>query len=126
MDLQNCLADKLRERDLLTAHVACLTNQNAELSKELSCFVQQDECLRAQLDRRNRIECLEKKNFTELATSHSRVAEARSRSPVKVIREYVPVAMPVPVCAPVHYSPSKIVEHRNHYNHSPCRSPYKY
>ena len=39
-DLQNCLAEKLKERDALTAHVACLTNQNAELSKELSHFVQ--------------------------------------------------------------------------------------
>jgi len=38
--------DKVRERDSLQSHVNVLTNQNSELSKELTHFVHQDEQLR--------------------------------------------------------------------------------
>ena len=64
-ELTNALNEKLAEKNALEGHVACLTNQNAELSKELSAFVAQDEQLRAQLDRRARVEVLEKKNANE-------------------------------------------------------------
>lgn len=45
-ELKHCQEEKLKERDSLVGHVACLTNQNHELSKELSHFVEQDEILR--------------------------------------------------------------------------------
>jgi chromosome segregation ATPase len=98
-ELQNCLKDKMAEKCALENHVACLTTQNSELSKELSLFVTQDEQLRAQLDRRARVEVLEKKNANELATSNVRVAEARSRSPMRPVT--VPVHAPVPVPMPM-------------------------
>lgn len=82
-DLTAQQQEKMKEKDALTSHVAVLTAQNGDLSRELSHFVEQDEVLRAQLDRRSRVECLEKKNASEQVASHSRVMEARDRSPVK-------------------------------------------
>lgn len=104
-DLLRLQQDKLAEKDALTQHVAVLTGQNGDLSKELSHFVTQDELLRAQLDRRSRVEGLEKKNASELQTSQKAVWEARDRSPakvpVRVVEEVRPVTRVVEEIRPV-------------------------
>lgn len=105
----------MKEKEALTAHVSVLTQQNCDLSKELAHFVQQDECLRNQLDRRCRVEGIEKKNHAELAASNTLVQEARQNSPTKC----TPVIMQRS-CSPVRYVT------QSYQYISPCRSPVKY
>ena len=47
--------DLLAEREALEKHAQCLQGQNADLAGELERFVQTDEVLRGQLDRRGRV-----------------------------------------------------------------------
>lgn len=54
--------DLLAERDALEKHAQCLQGQNADLALELERFVQTDEVLRGQLDRRTRVHTLQSKN----------------------------------------------------------------
>jgi len=75
--------DLLHEREALQRHAGVLEAQNTDLSKELDRFVQTDELLRSQLDRRNRVHGIQDKNQNELRHSGYRVHEARSRSPSK-------------------------------------------
>lgn len=57
--------------------------QNDDLTAELDRFVEQDEILRTQLDRRARVHTMQHKNCDEIRHSQYRVQEARSRSPHK-------------------------------------------
>ena len=75
--------DMQAERDALEKHASCLQGQNADLAGELERFVQTDEVLRGQLDRRGRVYGLQNKNQDELRQSYYRVDQARSRSPAK-------------------------------------------
>ena len=75
--------DLLAERDALDKHAQCLQGQNADLAGELERFVQTDEVLRGQLDRRTRVYGMQSKNQDELRQSYYRVDQARSRSPAK-------------------------------------------
>ena len=75
--------DLLAERDALEKHAQCLQGQNADLAAELERFVQTNEVLRTQLDRRGRVVNLQSKNQDELRHSYYRVDQARSRSPAK-------------------------------------------
>lgn len=45
----------MAEKDALERHAAVLQSQNADLTTELDRFVQTDEILRSQLDRRSRV-----------------------------------------------------------------------
>ena len=65
--------DLLAERDALEKHAGCLQGQNADLAQELERFVQTDEVLRTQLDRRGRVHGLQSKNQDELRQSYYRV-----------------------------------------------------
>jgi len=65
--------DLLAERDALEKHAQCLQGQNADLASELERFVQTDEVLRGQLDRRSRVYGLQTKNQDELRQSYYRV-----------------------------------------------------
>jgi len=75
--------DLAAERDALEKHAQWLQGQNADLANELERFVQTDEVLRGQLDRRSRVHGLQSKNQDELRQSYYRVDVARSRSPAK-------------------------------------------
>ena len=66
-------ADLNAERDALEKHANCLQGQNGDLATELDRFVQTDEVLRGQLDRRNRVYGLQNKNQDELRQSYYRV-----------------------------------------------------
>jgi len=77
--------DLLHERESLGRHSKVLEDQNADLSQELDKFVQTDELLRSQLDRRQRVHGIQHKNQDELRHSGYRVHETRSRSPNKHI-----------------------------------------
>jgi len=65
--------DLLAEREALEKHAQCLQSQNADLAGELERFVQTDEVLRGQLDRRGRVYGLQNKNQDELRQSYARV-----------------------------------------------------
>lgn len=80
---RNDNGDLLAEREALEKHAGCLQGQNADLAGELERFVQTDEVLRGQLDRRGRVYGLQNKNQDELRQSYYRVDQARSRSPAK-------------------------------------------
>ncbi len=73
--------DLLAEKDALEKHAAVLNAQNEDLNRELDQFLQTDEMVRSQLDRRGRVQGLRSKNDTELHRSYHRVEDARSRSP---------------------------------------------
>lgn len=78
--------DLTHEREALQRHSGVLEAQNADLSQELDRFVQTDELLRSQLDRRSRVHGIQNKNHDELRHSGYRVHEARSRSPAKCMQ----------------------------------------
>jgi hypothetical protein len=77
------LNDYLAEKDALERHSRILLGQNDDLTKELERFVNTDEVLRQQLDRRGRVFQMQERNNRELGFSSSKVVEARSRSPAK-------------------------------------------
>ena len=75
--------DYLGEKDALERHSRILLGQNDDLTKELERFVNTDEMLRQQLDRRGRVFQMQERNNRELGFSSTKVEAARSRSPVK-------------------------------------------
>jgi hypothetical protein len=75
--------DCLNEREALERHARILEGQNADLTAELDRFVQTDELLRTQLDRRSRIQGLQYNQHNERSHSNYKVQEARSRSPTR-------------------------------------------
>lgn len=61
------------------------------MTKELERFVNTDEVLRTQLDRRGRILTMQERNNQEVGFSTSKIYEARARSPLREsVRKYSP------------------------------------
>lgn len=81
-NMRHDLNDYLAEKDALERHSRILLAQNDDLTKELERFVNTDEVLRQQLDRRGRVHQMQERNNRELGVSAKKVYEARSRSPV--------------------------------------------
>lgn len=73
----------LSEKEALERHSRILLGQNDDLTKELERFVNTDEALRQQLDRRQRVYGMQERNTREIGYSAAKVGEARSRSPAK-------------------------------------------
>ena len=73
--------DMQNEKDALEKHAAVLNQQNDDLNRELDKFIETDELVRTQLDRRGRVQGMRSKNDNELQKSYYRVEDARSRSP---------------------------------------------
>lgn len=72
---------------MLEKQRAVLEAQNSDLTRELQHFVEQDEILRAQLDRRCRVQGIQSKNEQEVRSSQNRVQEVTKRQP-SPIRQY--------------------------------------
>lgn len=64
-------------------HSRVLLGQNDDLTRELERFVNTDEVLRQQLDRRARVLHVQDQNHHNIGYSAQKVVEVRSRSPVK-------------------------------------------
>lgn len=71
----------LNEKDALEKHAAVLQGQNQDITRELDKFVETDEMVRSQLDRRGRVYGIRSQNENELRQSYYRIEEVRSRSP---------------------------------------------
>ena len=82
-NMRTDLNDYLAEKEAMERHSRILLGQNDDLTKELERFVNTDEVLRQQLDRRGRVIDMQDKNVREIGFSTSKVYEARSRSPAK-------------------------------------------
>ena len=65
-----------------------LLGQNDDLTRELERFVNTDEVLRQQLDRRGRVITMQEKNNMSIGVSASKVYDIRSRSPARVVVEH--------------------------------------
>ena len=74
------------EKEALERHAKILINQNDELTRELEMFVQTDEVLRSQLDRKARLNDLSYRNAQDNERVRAKIEYARSisrsRSPV--------------------------------------------
>lgn len=79
------------EKDAIERHSRILLGQNDDLTKELERFVNTDEVLRQQLDRRGRVYTMQERNNQEIGMSTSKIYEARQRSPLRESR-YSPYA----------------------------------
>lgn len=79
---------QLQEKDALERHSRVLLGQNDDLTKELERFVNTDEVLRQQLDRRNRVISMQEKNNASIGVSATRVYDVRTRSPARVVVEH--------------------------------------
>ena len=77
------LNDYLAEKEALERHSRILLGQNDDLTKELERFVNTDEVLRQQLDRRGRVYTMQERNNKEITYSNAKVQDVRSRSPAK-------------------------------------------
>jgi hypothetical protein len=73
--------DQLAEKEALEKHAAVLNDQNNGLNRELDKFIETDEVVRSQLDRRGRVQGMRSQNDYNLTKSYAHVEEARSRSP---------------------------------------------
>ena len=82
-NMRSDLNDYLAEKEALDRHSRILLGQNDDLTKELERFVNTDEVLRQQLDRRQRVMQMQDRNHKELGYSNAKVTDARSRSPAK-------------------------------------------
>ena len=109
-NMRNDLNDYLAEKEALERHSRILLGQNDDLTKELERFVNTDEMLRQQLDRRGRVYGMQEKNNRELQYSNAKVTDARSRSPHKNAGNQ---------------SPPRQSQSRGFGNNSPLRSSYK-
>jgi len=89
-NMRNDLTDYLSEKEALERHSRILLGQNDDLTRELERFVNTDEVLRQQLDRRGRVLTIQERQNMDLGFSHTKVHDARSRSPVK--GKYIPTA----------------------------------
>ena len=63
------LNELLQEKDAMERHSRVLLGQNDDLTRELERFVNTDEVLRQQLDRRSRILSMQDRNHQELGFS---------------------------------------------------------
>lgn len=82
-NMRGDLNDYMAEKEALERHSRILLGQNDDLTKELERFVNTDEVLRQQLDRRGRVYTMQDKNHQELGASEAKVHHARERSPGK-------------------------------------------
>jgi chromosome segregation ATPase len=73
--------DNLQEKEALEKHAAVLNDQNNGLNRELDKFIETDEMVRSQLDRRGRVQGMRSTNDYTLQKSYAHIEEARSRSP---------------------------------------------
>lgn len=78
----------MAEKEALERHSRVLLGQNDDLTKELERFVNTDEVLRQQLDRRGRVISMQEKNNMSIGASAYKVTEVRSRSPARVVVEH--------------------------------------
>lgn len=78
----------MAEKDALERHSRVLLGQNDDLTKELERFVNTDEVLRQQLDRRGRVIAMQEQNNSHIGFSASKVYDVRSRSPARVLVEH--------------------------------------
>lgn len=78
----------MAEKDALERHSRVLLGQNDDLTKELERFVNTDEVLRQQLDRRGRVISMQERNNTSIGVSAHKVYDVRSRSPARVIVDH--------------------------------------
>lgn len=83
VNLRADLNDRLQEKDAMDKHSRVLLGQNDDLTRELERFVNTDEVLRQQLDRRARVLHVQDTNHHNIGYSAQKVVEVRSRSPVK-------------------------------------------
>lgn len=72
-NMRNDLNDYLAEKEALERHSRILLGQNDDLTKELERFVNTDEILRQQLDRRGRVYTMQEKNNREISYSNAKV-----------------------------------------------------
>ena len=82
-NMRGDLNDYLAEKEALERHSRILLGQNDDLTKELERFVNTDEVLRQQLDRRGRVYTMQERNNKEITYSNAKVQDVRSRSPAK-------------------------------------------
>ena len=82
-NLRSDLNNGLQEKDAMDKHSRVLLGQNDDLTRELERFVNTDEVLRQQLDRRARVLDMQHSNHHNIGYSAQKVVEVRSRSPVK-------------------------------------------
>jgi len=68
-NMRGDLANYNQEKDALERHSRILLGQNDDLTKELERFVNTDEQLRVQLDRRTRLMAMQERNTNELGYS---------------------------------------------------------
>jgi hypothetical protein len=82
-NMRGDLNDYMQEKEALERHSRILLGQNDDLTKELERFVNTDEVLRQQLDRRGRVLTMQDRNHQEIGHSEAKVYHARERSPGK-------------------------------------------
>lgn len=109
-NMRSDLNDYLAEKEALERHSRILLGQNDDLTKELERFVNTDEMLRQQLDRRGRVYTMQEKNNRELQYSNAKVQDVKSRSPQRNQGGYQNSSPP---------------RSRGFGNNSPLRSSYK-
>ena len=85
-NLRQDLSDLTVEKDAVERHSRIMLGQNDDLTKELERFVNTDEVLRQQLDRRGRVYTMQERNNQEIGMSTSKIYEARARSPLRESR----------------------------------------
>jgi hypothetical protein len=125
------LNDYLAEKEALERHSRILLGQNDDLTKELERFVNTDEVLRQQLDRRGRVITIQERQNMDLGLSHSYVQDARSRSPGKKYPPTLPPPLPMRATAASTFAPAYLDRSRSpprrSYvgNGSPLRASYK-
>lgn len=125
-NLRTDLNDQLAEKDALDRHSRVLLGQNDDLTRELERFVNTDEVLRTQLDRRARVLTVQDHNAQHIGYSSSKVYEARSRSPAKrVFTAPANVSYMASTAAATHLERSRSPARRYGGAGSPLRSSYR-
>ncbi len=71
--MRSDLNDYMSEKEAMERHSRILLGQNDDLTKELERFVNTDEVLRTQLDRRARVMSMQDKNNQEIGYSNTKV-----------------------------------------------------
>lgn len=79
-NLRGDLNVQLQEKDAVDRHSRVLLGQNDDLTRELERFVNTDEVLRQQLDRRARVLQMQDANMASIGYSANKVIDARERS----------------------------------------------
>jgi len=90
-NMRQDLGDFTQEKEAMERHSRILLGQNDDLTKELERFVNTDEVLRTQLDRRGRVLTMQDRNNQEIGMSTHKIYEVRARSPLREsVRKYSP------------------------------------